>query len=378
MHICVLQAVLDPFKGGNHLPLLAAASDVHFTIVCNRTKASADELPDNVDVITVPGRIGSYYYGCADFRFAQLLLRKYPVLSDFWKQFDVIHCNQVMGPALKKLRGSKIPLLFLIHHPVTADREVVLAESHGLQALKWRAKYALLVRWQRQMCSTVDHIATVSQTTKDRIASDYQCPKEKISVVPNGVDGSVFMPADTTTTDFDAIAVGSFIHPRKGFSYLLKTYRALAAKGYRVADVGRRSDAQREELAMIPNVKHFGMVQHDELISLMQRSATLLSTSLYEGFGLSLIESLACGRPAFAFDGGAVREVLQPIDENLVVPLRDVSVLVDRVTSFLQLPESERLERGGRYRKAVLEKYSLARSSTMLSELYTRFCKKQN
>ncbi|MFA7681907.1 MAG: glycosyltransferase family 4 protein [Candidatus Peribacteraceae bacterium] len=378
MRVCVLQTVLDPFKGGNHLPLLSAVPEVQFTIICNRSKAHVDELPANVHVLTVPGRIGPYYYGCADFRFAQLLLKQYPPASDFWKQFNIIHCNQIMGPALRKLRGCGVPLLFLIHHPVTVDRGIALAESCGLSALQWRAKYALLVRWQKQMCSVVDHIATVSQTAKNRIISDYGCHREKVSIVPNGVDGKVFIPGDLSVTDFEVIAVGSFIHPRKGFSYLLEAYRALADRGYRIADVGRRSDAQRDALATIPQVTQFGTVQHEELVSLIQRSATLISTSLYEGFGLSLIEALACGRPAFAFDGGAVREVLKPIDENLVAPLRDASEIVDRVGSFLDLPEATRIKRGKDYRDAVLEQYSLQHSGRALSVLYNSLCQDQN
>ena len=372
MRVCVLQTVLDPFKGGNHLPLLAAAADVQFTVVCNRNKAAASELPANVDVITVPGRIGSYYYGCADFRFAQLLLRKYPAASDFWKQFDVIHCNQVMGPALKRLQDCGVPLLFLIHHPVTADRAVAVAESCGLPALQWRAKYALLVRWQKQMCAAADHIATVSQTTKERIVSDYHCAKEKISIVPNGIDATVFIPKDLSITDFDVIAVGSFIHPRKGFPYLLEAYRALSSRGCRIADVGRRSDAQRSALMQIPHVELFGTVPHDELVSLIQRSATLISTSLYEGFGLSLIEALACGRPAFAFDGGAVREVLSPIGADLVIPLRDTNALVRHVQAFLALLQGERVHRGEFYSKAVLERYQLTRSAQALVMVYER------
>ena len=369
MHVCVLQTVLTPFKGGNHLSLLAAASEVQFTIVCNRSRVQEDDLPSNVRVITVHGRTGPYYYGCKDFRFAQILLRIHPPISDFWKQFDVIHCNQVMGPALKKLRATDVPLLLLIHHPVTADREVALAESGLIAGLQWRARYALLSRWQKHMCAAAHHVATVSQTVKQRIADDYHCPEERISIVPNGVDGAVFASPDGTT-DFDVIAVGSFIHPRKGLPYLLQAYRALAAKGYRIADVGRRSDEQRASLQAIPGVTHYGTVPNDELVSLVKRSAVLISTSLYEGFGLSLIEALACGRPAFAFNGGAVDEVLSPIDADLVVPLRDMSTLVQRVDAFLQLPAAEREARGRGYRTAVLDRYPIKQSAAALTELY--------
>lgn len=370
MRVCILQTVLDPYKGANHLPLFAAASEVSFTIVCNRNKARKDDLPANVDVITVPGRIGPYYYGCADALFARSVLRRYPASDPFWKSFDVLHLNQVMGPAFRRLQGSGVPVLFTIHHPVTADREIALQESGVIQGILWRLRYALLISWQKRMCSACDRVMTVSKTVSDRLKNEYHCPPDRISIVPNGVDGTVFTPSAEAPL-FDAIALGSFMHPRKGFRYLAEAYRTLAAKGYHIADVGRRSDAQIAELRSIPGVTVHGTVDQATVRSLVQRSSVLISTSLYEGFGLSLIEALACGRPAFAFGGGAVSEVLKGIDPPLVVPVRDTETLVSRVDAFLRLSEKERLERGKQYREAVLRLYPLQDASVTLRNLYS-------
>ncbi|MDA0376319.1 MAG: glycosyltransferase [bacterium] len=231
MRVCILQPVLDPFKGANHLSLYEALPHIEFTIVCNRSKAEGSMLPKNVHVVTVPGRIGSYYYGIADFFFARRIIKKYPVHSDFWSQFTVIHINQTMGPALQKLKATGVPLLFLIHHPVTADKEVS----------GWVFKYALLIRFQRALCKSADRIVTVSETVKQRIAHDYHVPPENISVVYNGVDGSVFKE-EAFRNNYDVIAMGSFIHPRKGFPYLITVYQAFSDAGLHIADIGRRSD----------------------------------------------------------------------------------------------------------------------------------------
>jgi len=370
VHVCVLQVSLDPFKGGSHLPLFAAASDVQFTIVCNRSSVRKEDLPSNVRVVIVPGRTGSYYYGFSDARFASFLLKKYSPTCEFWKDFDVIHINQTMGPALRRLRGTGRPLLFLIHHPVTADLEVAVSESGFFLALQWRAKYALLVRWQCAMCHVVDRIVTVSQTMQKRIAEDYDYPKEKISVVPNGVDGAVFKPVSDEACQFDVIATGSFIHPRKGFPYLLDVYRRLAASGRRIADVGRRSEAQEAALRAIPGVTVHGIVDGDTLVDLVRHSRTLVSVSLFEGFGLSIIEALACGHPAFAFDAGAVSEVLSTIDSSLVVPLKDTESLIHLVEAHLSLSSEQRDQLGVQYRQKVLDSFSLSKSADKLQLLY--------
>lgn len=369
MRVCILQTVLDPYKGANHLPLFAALSDVSFTIVCNRSKARPGDLPRNVEVVTVPGRTGSYYYGFADARFASLILRAYPAGSAFWKQFQILHFNQVMGPVFRRLRGAGVPVLLTIHHPVTVDRDIAVEESSGVVAMLWRLKYARLVAWQKAMCATCHHVMTVSQTVSDRLQKDYGIADDRITIVPNGVDGSVFFP-DTAVPLFDVIALGSFIHPRKGFRYLAEAYRALGAKGFRIADVGRRSDVQVAVLRSIPGVTMHGIVDQPTVQRLMQRSSILLSTALYEGFGLSLIEALACGRPALAFAGGAVGEVLSPIDADLVVPVRDTSALVEKAEAFLCLSETEKRQRGEEYRKKVLESYGIEKAAKSLRSLY--------
>ncbi|OIO54323.1 hypothetical protein AUJ46_03210 [Candidatus Peregrinibacteria bacterium CG1_02_54_53] len=372
VRVCVLMPFLDVFKGGNHLPLFRALPDVGFTILTSSVRPHNAPLPPNVRVVELKARLGSYYYGFADWRFAHAVLKTYPVSHSFWKQFDILHLNQTLGPQFTCLTQTGVPVLYAVHHPVTADREVACAETSGFQTLAWRMKYFFLVRWQRYLCRTLPHVMTVSRTVQERLSSDYDIPSEKISIVSNGVDGERFTSAADREPEFDIIAVGSFLHPRKGFRYLLDTYAALTKEGVRIADVGKRSPAQRSVLENISGVTIFGTVSDTEIVSLIQRSAVLISTSLYEGFGLSLIEALACGRPAFAFDAGAVREVLTPIDPSLVVPLRDSDALVQRVQEFLALPLPARMEEGRRYRTQVLERYSLVASARALRAVYER------
>lgn len=378
VRVCLLTPALDAFKGGNHLPLLAALPEVEFTILTSRMKPADAAVPPNIHVECISARLGPYYYGFSDWRFARAVLRRHPADDPFWNAFDVLHLNQTMGPALLELRKTNTPILFFIHHPVSADLAIAVQESSMTEGWKWRLKYALLRHWQRRFVREIRHVATVSHTAAERIATDYRCDITKIHIVPNGVDPELFIPGDCGTSDFDVIAVGSFVHPRKGFRYLAEAYRLLSGRGCRMADVGRRSPDQRQELSSIPGVRVFGTVPEEQLLSLLRRSAIPVSTSLYEGFGLSLIEALSCGRPAFAFEGGAVREVLDTIDPALVVPARDTAALVQRVTDFLALPLRERAERGEMYRDRVLHLYSLERSARILGELYDRLRKEMD
>ncbi|MDD5470292.1 MAG: glycosyltransferase, partial [Candidatus Peribacteraceae bacterium] len=86
--------------------------------------------------------------------------------------------------------------------------------------------------------------------------------------------------------------------------------------------------------------------------------------------GLSLIEALACGHPAFAFGVGAVPEVLGAVDPALVVSSRDTDRLIHLVEAYLSLSPAERDRRGARYRQKVLNSFSLSASAEALQALY--------
>jgi glycosyltransferase involved in cell wall biosynthesis len=370
MRVCILGQILDAYKGGNHLPLLAACKNTEFTILTNRTKPRDPDLPSNVKVLTLGKRIGSFYYGFADWLYAYHLLKAYPPSDPFWQQFDVIHLNQTMGTRMLKLIKTGVPVLYTVHHPSTVDREVALKESTFCEGLQWRAKYALLVRWQKKLCRKMPHIMTVSETSSKRLQDDFGCPSENIHVVYNGVDGEVF-PLGKEDAQYDVIALGSFIHPRKGFPYLAKVYKKLSASGKKIADVGRRSQEQQDVLATIPGVTMFGMIEQDQLVSLVQDSKCLVLTALYEGFGLSIIEALCTGRPPFPFDVGAVREVLKPIDESLISPARDTDAVSQKILEYIELPAKTRAEKGRAYREKVLSVYDIKTSAQSLEALFT-------
>ena len=375
MNVCFVTVALDAFKGGNHLPLLAACKDTQFTILTNHTKPKDPDLPDNVKVETLNrSRLGPYYYGVSDRNFAKAVLDSFPPDHDFWKKFDVIHLNQSLHASLLELKKSGVQVLYTVHHPVTVDRDVAAKETHFATSLKWRMRYIPLIWQQGKLVHGCDRVMTVSETVKKRLQHDYGLKPESINVVLNGVDGDSFVPTHQEP-EFDTIAIGSFIHPRKGFPYLYKVYKALSQEGYRIADVGRRSQEQQKKLQTIENVTMLGPVDHDTLLATLQKSKTLLSTARYEGFGLSLIEALSCGKPAFAFDVGAVREVLEPIDAELISSPRDTKSVISKLENFLSLDSNEQKEKGEMYRKKVLELYSMEKSAGQLQELYQLLAK---
>jgi glycosyltransferase involved in cell wall biosynthesis len=120
------------------------------------------------------------------------------------------------------------------------------------------------------------------------------------------------------------------------------------------------------ELGIRADVRAVGAVDAGRLVALYSGAAALLSTSLYEGFGLPLVEAMACGAPVVAPDAGAVPEVVG--DAAVLVAPRRVDSIGDGLYRILNEPAlRERLISRGIARAA---RYSWAVAAERTIEVY--------
>lgn len=187
----------------------------------------------------------------------------------------------------------------------------------------------LFAKWYRfllpVLASRVHRIVTVSHFTKERIVSRLKVPDEKISVVHNGVD-SRFRPLSEDVVSNARewlglsgkryiLALGS-IEPRKNLQRLIRAWSEIVndvprdiwlvvsgAKGAAriFGDVALRSLPSR--------VKFTGHVPDGLLPAIYSGAMLTAYASLYEGFGLPVLEAMACGSPVLTSDRTALPEV---------------------------------------------------------------------
>jgi hypothetical protein len=87
------------------------------------------------------------------------------------ERFDIIHDNQSLGYGLLLMKHFKMPIVATIHHPVSIDREIDIAQADG-----WWEKFKMM-RWysfltmQRRVARRIDRIITVSESS----AKDIRC-----------------------------------------------------------------------------------------------------------------------------------------------------------------------------------------------------------
>jgi glycosyltransferase involved in cell wall biosynthesis len=170
------------------------------------------------------------------------------------------------------------------------------------------------------------HIACDSHATRDALVGKGGVPFEQTSVVPNGPHPSC-SPEAEPSADIDAarllgprgaftdlLHVGSTIQ-RKRIDVLLRVFDALRAshRNLRLLRVGGPFTAQQQamvrELGLSESVVVLPTLDRSTLASVYRRSALLLMTSEREGFGLPVLEALACGTPVVASDIASMREV---------------------------------------------------------------------
>lgn len=169
------------------------------------------------------------------------------------------------------------------------------------------------------------HIHAVSEMTRQDIISLYQIPPEKISVIFNAVEPH-FKPITPTQELFTKynipnvpyiITVGT-VQPRKNYSRLVKALAQLRTKhDIHLVVVGGNGWLEDEFYATIRNTKmtdyvHLtGFVADKELPALYTGAQMMVFPSLYEGFGIPILEAMACGVPVVSSNTSSLPEVAE-------------------------------------------------------------------
>ena len=234
-----------------------------------------------------------------------------------------------------------------------------------------------------------DQVITVSHYSKQEIVKKLQVPRKKIEVIYNGCDPAKQQPGDQCeflqTHRINPreyfIYVGGF-YGRKNVIRMVQAFRSflrehphfsLVLTGDNQSNEYIRGQFARftKEIAGIEQrVQFAGFVSRMELDQLIANSAALIYPSIYEGFGLPIIEAMNLGVPAL----GADNTVLPEIGKDSVVYFDPFDVCsIERVMSVIvhdpQL-RAEKISLG----KERARQFSWGRSCSQLLEVYQRLC----
>ena len=194
---------------------------------------------------------------------------------------------------------------------------------HDLALLRYPEAFP---RWHRLYGQTglraalrsADALVAVSAFSKDEAVALVGVPPERIRVVPNGVD-EIFTP-DGPAAEGDYVLTVATLEPRKN---LARAVEAAKLAGVELRVVGARGWGGVD----VPGWA--GEVPDAELAALYRGARCVLYPSLYEGFGLPVLEAMACGVPVVTSRGTAMEEVAG--DAAVLADPRDASALADGI-----------------------------------------------
>ena len=229
-----------------------------------------------------------------------------------------------------------------------------------------------------------DHILADSAATKDDLIELYETPARKITVLYSGVDQRFRRVGDRRALEAVrakyGLAGGPYIlsvgtvQPRKNYSRVIAALADVRASGldlrYAIAGgKGWLEDEMQRTIAatgMDDCVHILGYVDDEDLPALYSGSRMLLMPSLYEGFGLPLLEAMACGAPVITSNVSSLPEVAG--DAAILIDPTDSAALRDAIIAVETEPNmrEQLVEKG--YRQA--KRFTWRRSATQLLSVY--------
>lgn len=268
------------------------------------------------------------------------------------------------------------PLLVTVHDIIHVLFPEFLPTRFGLTYARMMIRRAVRrARW----------VIAASQTTANDLKRFFGASVERLKVIPNGVLPVFTAPGEVAVEAARRARLGAqgeyMLHvgnhkPHKNAEGVLKAYQMLVhEKREGVPPIlfvgGFRPDGplahRARAMGLGAQVRCLGHVSHEELAALYRGARCFVYPTLYEGFGLPVLEAMASGTPVLAGDVAAVREVAG--DAILRVNPRDTVALAAAMRRLLEDEDlCAQLAEKGRRRAAVYRWNQAAEATAALYE----------
>ncbi|MHC5777917.1 glycosyltransferase family 4 protein [Nostoc sp.] len=236
--------------------------------------------------------------------------RKGHIRRLIWTQFQL--------PQIYKNLKSSLLFSPLPEAPLYSNCRFVVT-SFDMIPLRFAKRFSPLTPYHRyytpQVLNQAQHIICISQTTAKDITDFYQIPASKITPIPLAHDRTHFYPLNLPTSNY-FLYIGRQ-DPYKNIQRLISAFAVLPnCKDYELWLVGPIDSrytptlkVQVAELDITNQVKFLDYIPYSELPKIINQAIALVFPSLWEGFGLPVLEAMACGTPVITSNLSSLPEV---------------------------------------------------------------------
>lgn len=225
---------------------------------------------------------------------------------------EVLHYSADTGPLIQT-RGASVVTV----HGV-ASRWIDVARTARQEAI-WRFRVSKAIKSTRRLI-------TVSESAAEDISEVFGVDRQRITVIPHGIDSDMFSAPRVVSNNLSALVPSEFVlylgnvEPRKNLIELVKAFQTdeIRSLGIPLLIAGKPAwnfgDAMRV-IEGASNTRYLGFVSDSDRVALMQACSLFVFPSLYEGFGLPVLEAMAAGAPVATSRRGSLAEVAGPAHE---------------------------------------------------------------
>lgn len=301
---------------------------------------------------------------------------------------DLIHAHSSVFPqAISSKTRDNVNMVFTLHgtyyQEYLAVRNCSFPELEAT-AISLKIFHRLNEIAERKMAEMSDMIIAVSEDTRKYAIEYYGIDKEKIRVIPNFVDVSHFSEVKGEKAhnhfadllgDPTILFVGRLV-PRKGVKYLLFAVSELAKEFPEIKLIIIGSGGLRRglvnmchDLNIMRHVHFTEFLPEEQLPEAYQIADIFVLPSLYEGFGIPIVEAMASGTPVIATNVGGIPEILANSGAGIVIPPGDARALTKALRLLAENP-SVRRKMGERGLRIAREKYDWKKRIGDVIQLY--------
>ena len=294
--------------------------------------------------------------------------------------YDLIIDNQSLSYGMIDIQ-KRFPFIEIIHHPITFDYKFELASSKRIKYKLSRYRWYSFLKMQKKVAPLIKQIITPSKSSKEGIVNEFNCAKENINVINNGLDTNEFSPIDKTGINKNRlITTASADVPLKGLDYSLKALKMLKDDYPELHLVvigspkkGGHTERLIRELELEQDVIFKSNITKEEIRDLYSTSSVAIVSSLYEGFGYPVIEAMSCEVPLIATNVSSIPELtsefatlIEPKNEEMIY--KSVKNILSDYDEFKQIAINGRAH--------VIKKFNWAKITNEYEDVIFKTIKK--